>query len=36
MPIGKPLSYKDFLETISRELEKRSRSTAIPLNAAAQ
>ena len=34
--IAKPLSYKDFLETISRELEKRSRSTAIPLNAAAQ
>jgi len=32
--IAKPLSYKDFLETISRELEKRGTSTA--LNAASQ
>ena len=27
--IAKPLSYKDFLETISRELEKRGTSTAL-------
>ena len=34
--IAKPLSYKDFLETISRELERRSSTTTIAMNAATQ
>jgi len=34
--IAKPLSYKDFLETISRELERRSSATTTAMNAATQ
>ena len=34
--IAKPLSYKDFLETISRELERRSSTTTTAMNAATQ
>jgi len=34
--IAKPLSYKDFLETISRELERRSSATTTAMNAGTQ